>query len=187
LGLGSRMPENTITADQLSNLTGLTDRRHRQLAKDGFFPPPSNGIYKLAPSIQGMFRYYRDLAKQKANGYMEEREMKLRAERQLAEIQLDKAKHKSLEARAVFRAWENIVLTVRQKLLGIAGKTSPTLAVMSTQQEIQAELEREIADVLIALAKPITYEERDEYESDEIQEADSEGAEPVQAAAETND
>ena len=158
------MAENTITADQLSNLTGLTDRRHRQLAKDGFFPPPTNGVYKLAPTIQGMFRYYRDLAKQKANGYMEEREMKLRAERKLAEISLDKARRKSLDSGAVFRAWENVVLTVRQKLLGIAGKTSPSIAVITTQQEVQQELEREIREVLDELSKPITYEVIDEYE-----------------------
>src|SRR5256885_3244989 len=32
--------KGTISADRLCSLTGLTDRRHRQLAKEGYFPPP---------------------------------------------------------------------------------------------------------------------------------------------------
>lgn len=50
----------TISADKLSALTGLSDRRHRQLADDGFFPKPDGGQYLLTPTISGMFRYFRE-------------------------------------------------------------------------------------------------------------------------------
>ena len=53
--------EQTISADKLEALTGLTDRRHRQIAKLGHFPSPSRGLYKLAPTIKGLFVYYRGL------------------------------------------------------------------------------------------------------------------------------
>jgi hypothetical protein len=51
----------TIAAEALCALTGLTDRRHRQIAKAGYFPPPIRGQYQLTATLQGMFRYYREL------------------------------------------------------------------------------------------------------------------------------
>lgn len=56
---------DTIHADKLCALTGLSDRRHRQLAKAGYFPPPKLSEYQLAPTIKGMFQYYRELSQRK--------------------------------------------------------------------------------------------------------------------------
>jgi len=50
-----------IHADALEKLTGLTDRRHRQLAKLGHFPAPKNAQYQLAATLRGMFAYYRGM------------------------------------------------------------------------------------------------------------------------------
>lgn len=52
--------EKLIHADELETLTGLSDRRHRQLAKDGWFPAPSKSQYVMVPTLQGIFRYYRE-------------------------------------------------------------------------------------------------------------------------------
>lgn len=57
-GTGKRV--QLIHADKLEALTGLTDRRHRQLAKDGWFPPPKMSQYEMVPTLQGLFRYYRE-------------------------------------------------------------------------------------------------------------------------------
>lgn len=54
---------HTISAERLCSLTGLTDRRHRQLAKQGYFPPPTNGNYPLNQTITGLFKYFRERAK----------------------------------------------------------------------------------------------------------------------------
>lgn len=55
------MPDpQTISAAKLSALTGLSDRRHRELAKDGYFPPPTKGQYIVAPTVSGLFRYFRE-------------------------------------------------------------------------------------------------------------------------------
>jgi hypothetical protein len=53
--------EQTISSEKLEALTGLTDRRHRQIAKLGHFPSPTRGQYKLAPTIKGLFVYYRGM------------------------------------------------------------------------------------------------------------------------------
>lgn len=49
---------DTIHADKLCALTGLTDKRHRQLAKAGYFPPPKAELYNLSQTIRGLFKFY---------------------------------------------------------------------------------------------------------------------------------
>ena len=50
----------TISAQKLCSLTGLSDMRHRQLAKAGYFPPPVRAQYRMTPTIRGLFRYYQE-------------------------------------------------------------------------------------------------------------------------------
>lgn len=45
---------------ELEGVTGLSDRRHRQLAKDGHFPAPDNGQYDLMAVIKGLLKFYRE-------------------------------------------------------------------------------------------------------------------------------
>jgi hypothetical protein len=47
-----------IHGDQLEKLTGKTDRRMRQLAKAGWFPPPIRGCYQFSATIRGLLKYY---------------------------------------------------------------------------------------------------------------------------------
>jgi hypothetical protein len=55
------MPDaNAITSAQLARLSGLTDRRLRELASEGWFPKAIDGRYQLVPTIQGLLRYYRE-------------------------------------------------------------------------------------------------------------------------------
>lgn len=46
-----------ISANKLCDLTGLTDRRHRQLAEEGFFPKPKESVYNLWQTIQGYIKF----------------------------------------------------------------------------------------------------------------------------------
>lgn len=75
--------ERTITGDELTRLTGLTDRRHRQLAKDGHFPPPDGGEYKYEETIRGLFKYYQernDSMRDKKEQIEDEKHRKLKLE-----------------------------------------------------------------------------------------------------------
>lgn len=174
-----------LTADKFCQITGLTDRRHRQLAKAGHFPMPKKGIYEMTPTLAGFVRYLRAQT-EKAEGTLEEERLKkLTAERHMAELKLAKERKAALDADAVFRAWENIVLTIRQKLMALPSKTAPRLAHLGEQQKIEAELEREVADALVDLAKVETYDDGDDEENceDEIQAGDGKGARAPKAAA----
>ena len=79
---------------------------------------------------------------------------KLRAERKMAELQLAKATNKALDADAVIRSWQNVVLIARQKFLGLESKLSSQLGFTDFQQ---AELRREIEEALTELSRPQQY------------------------------
>ena len=173
-----------LTADKFCQITGLTDRRHRQLAKAGFYPMPKKGIYEMTPTLAGFVRYMREQVESAGADFEEEKLKKLTAERHMAELKLAKERKAALDADAVFRAWENIVLTIRQKLMALPSKTAPRLAHLGEQQKIEAELEREVADALVDLAKVETYDDDSEADSeDEIQAGDGKGAGPPKTTA----
>ena len=143
-----------ITAQTLCEITTLTDQRHRQLARAGYFPPPKGGYYQFEPTIQGLLRYYRVRNNKDKESFSDEKLMKLRAERKMAELQLEKAEGQMFKADEVVKSWSNITLTVRQKFLGLENKISTQLDFTDHQR---TELRREIEEVLSELSKPQTY------------------------------
>ena len=56
---------NTIAGPQMAKLSGLTERRLRELATEGHFPKPVDGHYQLVPTIQGLLRFYRERDQQR--------------------------------------------------------------------------------------------------------------------------
>ena len=172
----------TLTAERLCTLTGLTDRRHRQLAAEGYFPAPIKGQYQLVPTIQGMFRYFRDQMNRGNDEFALERLRKTRAEANLAEIRLAKERKHALDKDAVFRCWENILMVIRQKILALPSKVAPRLVYMDDQKVIEDELEKEVTNALEELSKPQTY---DDATQDEVQEGEEQSSQTPEATAET--
>ena len=175
----------TITGEQLCTLTGLTDRRHRQLAKDGYFPPPIKGQYQMTDSIQGMFRYYRELQHRGNDEFAMERLRKTRAEANLAEIRLAKERKDALDRHSVIRTWENIIMVIRQKLLALPSKIAPRLIYMDDQKLVEVELDKEICGALEDLSKPHTYDDATDEAENEIQKGDEQRDPSPEATAET--
>ena len=180
--------EDQLTAEKFCVITSLTDRRHRQLAGEGYFPPPINGVYQLTPCLAGMVRYLRELADRNSDSMAEEKLRKTRAERQLAELKLARQRKESLDAQTVLKAWETILLTIRQKMLALPSKLSPRLVYFDEMPKIEAELEREINEALVDLSKPITYDHDDETDNDgpeEVPDGDRPSAETPKTTAKT--
>lgn len=78
----------TISAEKLCALTSLTDRRHRQIAKLGYFPSPIKSQYQLTATLQGLFKYYREqneYRKNKKEKIDDEKHRKLKLENDEAE------------------------------------------------------------------------------------------------------
>ena len=74
----------------------------------------------------------------------------------MAELQLEKEEGKMLNAVEVERSWDNIILTARQKFLGLENKISTQLGFTDHQR---TEWRREIEEVLAELGKPQAYSE----------------------------
>lgn len=154
-----------LTAEKFCEITNLTDRRHRQLANEGYFPPPIKGVYQLTPCLAGIVRYLREMAEKNLEEMATEKLKKTKAERQLAELRLSRERHESLDARTVVKTWQGILLTIRQKLLALPSKVSPRLAYVDQQPEVEEILEKEVTDALVDLSKPVEYDQPVEDDS----------------------
>ena len=177
--------EGEISAEMLCEITKLTDRRHRQLADDGYFPPPIAGVYQMVPTLTGIVNYLREMADRNSDSMAEEKLRKTRAERQLAELKLSRERHESLDAQAVIKAWSGILVTIRQKLLALPSKVSPRLAYVDAQPEVEEILEKEVTEALTDLSKPIEYDAPLPDDSqEEIQDRDSGSSSAPETSAE---
>lgn len=83
---------STLTGEQLEAITGLTDRRIRQIAKLGYFPPPVRGRYERMQTIRGLFKYYREDRHNSSAAMNEAKLQKLKADAEMAEVKLAEAK-----------------------------------------------------------------------------------------------
>src|SRR5258708_2480748 len=82
--------KTTISAEELCSLSGLSDRRHRQLATAGFFPPPRRGIYQFQEAISGLFRHFREMSAGQKKETVEARLKKLRLESEILVVRRDR-------------------------------------------------------------------------------------------------
>ena len=106
----SPTPIQSIGADRLCGLSGLTDRRHRQFAAQGFFPPPVAGEYQLNATIAGLFKYFRT-ASEKQDAL---RAAQTRKERALAA----KLERQNKLAEGTILEWEVVELYLHQRVFG---------------------------------------------------------------------
>jgi hypothetical protein len=109
--------KGTISADRLCSLTGLTDRRHRQLAKEGYFPPPMASQYKAFATLQGLFKYFREDRNQASVTLNGERLRKLKEEADKVALENEKTRGNLVEIEAVYKHFEAIFVSLRARVL----------------------------------------------------------------------
>lgn len=107
-----------LTAERLCALTGLTDRRHRQIAAEGYFPHPTNGEYQAGPTIAGMFRYYREAYQKTSRTLAEDKRTKLQREIELLDLKIAEQNSELVPMAEVDRVWKSVCIAVRQILQG---------------------------------------------------------------------
>lgn len=73
------MTTPTITSAELRAITGLTDRRHRQLADEGVIPKPTRGIFPLVETVKRLLEYNRQLGR-RDNSALEAEKLRLTKE-----------------------------------------------------------------------------------------------------------
>lgn len=89
---GALMAEELISGEELCLLTGFTDRWHRKVADKGYFPPPTNGKYKFVATLQGLFKYQRELTERSKESLAAKQELFLDKKIERAEHEIAVAK-----------------------------------------------------------------------------------------------
>ena len=146
------IPEK-ISAAELEELTGLTDRRHRQLAAQGHFPKPRDGAYETAATIKGMFAYFRNRVSNRS--HLEEAETRKRlAEAELKEMELAERKRDYLPREDVLRTWGSVCVTIKQVVRG-----------SHLSHDEQVELLRHIREFTMAEILKGDYEEKNQTDT----------------------
>src|SRR6266576_3364715 len=129
-----------ISADKLCQLTGLTDRRHRQLATAGCFPPPYRGQYELSPTLQGLFKHFRELLAHKSGKKESELELLAQVKREIAEFDLSQKRGLYILKSEIGPALRNLSLHQRAVLqFKLENEVGPNLAGLHIL-EIRAKL-----------------------------------------------
>ena len=153
---------SSITAENLCALTGLTDRRHRQLAGEGYFPPPVKGIYQLGPTIQGLFRHFREMRQRDKGDLATEQLAKVKAERQAVELDLAAKQKTTVQLVDVEHIWTDSLLSVRARWLQAPAKLEMAFPTWESARDGKAWMEEEARDILTELSKPHNYRPRKE-------------------------
>ncbi len=164
----------TIPADKLCEITGLTDRRHRQLAKQGYFPPPVKAQYQLATTLKGLFRYYRETKEDNRKleeTVIREKLRQQRADSDMAEMERDKMRGDSIASYDVKRAWEAVVVATKQKILAIPSKAESRHVDGMTAKQLRAMLDVEVREALEEMSVAPDYKQDDETETDVAEDA----------------
>ena len=142
-----------ITAEKLSALTGYTDVWHRQLAKKHYFDPPVKGLYQTVPAIRGVIRYLQEQIEKSSAPFISARQKKIEAQSTLLQIQVAKARGEVVDAADVSKEWKDMVLTIRSKLLSLPNRLGPRLALCRSGQELAAEVDKGVREVLVELSR----------------------------------
>lgn len=132
---GSSEESRTLTAEQLCGITGLTDRRHRQLATAGYFPAPINGRYVAGKVLVGVIRYQRELITKKNGKLAKEQVALTKARRETAQEELAVMRGRYVEKAEIGPALRNVSLHQRAVLQRkLEQELGPNLAGLTTQE-----------------------------------------------------
>lgn len=137
----------TISADKLCAITGLTDRRHRQIAKEGYFPPPTGGEYQLTPTLVGLFRYYRESYQKTAKTLADDKQQKIRKEIELLELKIQEQNRRLVPAEEVRRVWNAVTTAIGQIITASELPQKTKVEIVESLRRIKvADYYREISD-----------------------------------------
>src|SRR6185369_16937639 len=127
-----------ISSDKLCELTGLTDRRHRQLAKEGWFPNPLKGEYQKEKTVAGLFKYFREQLSKKDNKARKAEERLKNAKADIAEDERDRGRQLYVLKSEIGPALRNVSLHQRAVLQRkFENELAPNLSSLKTPEILE--------------------------------------------------
>lgn len=139
----------------IAKLLMMTPRRVQQLTADGVIPRTERGRYELAPAVQGYIKYLQDRAIT-GNGdidYASEKSRLTRAQADLAEIDVARARGDVVGADQLARNLTNLFTEIRTNLRNIPGRVSSSVLGLTDERKLKTLLLAEIDQALTSLAE----------------------------------
>jgi phage terminase Nu1 subunit (DNA packaging protein) len=158
---------NALTVDQIAGVLKLKQRRVQQLVDVGVLPRAERGRYALIPCVHAYIDYLRgdaegdDDAAGKTGIAKESATAKTRmiqARARMAELEADQLDGSMLPRALVERAWADITLTVRSRLLLVPNRAAPLAHAALSVPEAAAAITSALHDALGDLARIPLYE-----------------------------
>lgn len=157
--------DTEVTAQELSALTGYTDRHIRRFAEAGVIEKTGRNRYRLGQAVPALFE---ELSKGGDAGaeLTKERVRKTRAEATMAELELAKATGEVCSIREAEDAMDMLIGLVRTNMLQIPTRVASMLIGETSESKFKDVLRQEIIQVLTDAAEaPLNineFEENDE-------------------------
>ena len=167
-----------VTTVELAEYLGLSDRRIRQLEKEGIVIKSQRGRYDLKGSVLGYINSLRQQEK-KMDASLEKLKISKEAtslqheqlKKRKTELQVRELEKKLHRAEDVEYFWNTMVIAVKSRLTAIPVKCAPILVGIEDRKEIQAILKREVTDALNEIADYDVDQFDTEFEEEEGEDA----------------
>lgn len=144
-----------VSTAEISEILGLSDRRIRQLEKEGALVKIGRGKYDLKASVQRYIEYIKEQGEKTEEELDLTREKTLltRANRQKVELELQIMRgelHRSEDVRCVMN---NMLGAFRARVLAIPSKTAPQLLAQTDLAVVQDIIKKEVYEALQELSE----------------------------------
>lgn len=167
-----------VTAVELAEYLGLSDRRIRQLEKEGVVVKSQRGRYDLKASVLGYINSVRQQEK-RMDASLEKLKISKEAtslqheqlKKRKTELQVREMEKKLHRAEDVEYFWNAMVIAAKSRLAAIPVKCAPLLVAIEDRKEIQAILKREVTDALNEIADYDVDQFDTEFEEEEGEDA----------------
>lgn len=166
----------------IAEVLDLTERRIRQLVTDGVIPANKDrGRYELIPTVRAYVHWLRDRSlygeakknKETVISLDEARRRKVTAEAELAELELEKERGEVVDIAETEKAWTDVLMNVRSKMLSMPTTLAAQIAVETDQKLIKELLTTSVENALQELSSiEIKQPPEDEPSRDESDAAD---------------
>lgn len=136
----------------LAKILKISDRRVRQLKKDGILiEDETGGLYYIPDCVQRYYEY--KLKPASSIDFENEKALHEKAKRERAEMLNAKLRNELHSAKDIEMVLTNMLVTFRNKMLSIPAKISPKLVRQRDVNVIYHELEKEIKEALTELSE----------------------------------
>lgn len=142
-----------VSARELAEILDLTERRINQIVSEkDIFPKGENGKFIVS---QCVYNYYADkfFGDEIEKALIQEKTLHEKAKREKTELLLAKMKGEMHDAADVEKALTDMVITFRNKVLGIPSKVAPLLVGQKNIGKIRDIIDKEVREALTELSE----------------------------------